>query len=99
MHGNYPPTTTPNLPATQRHPARDAGTARLDLKHLGLIVSAGTAVGLRFFSDFDLRAVEQRAIGAGLDATPGSLAALVVQTLVAQLHHDWFNLSPVAPFQ
>jgi hypothetical protein len=94
-----------------RHPARAliasplepepaGGLAVLDLKHVGLIVSAGTAVALRFFSDFSFATIQHQAALANLDqgrASVASLAALVLNTLSYELQRDWFNLSPQAP--
>jgi hypothetical protein len=74
----------------------------LDLKHVGLIGSAGAAVGLRFLSDFGFATISQNATVAGLDLTHASLAsfaALVLQTLIDELQRDWFNLSPQTPPQ
>jgi hypothetical protein len=76
--------------------------AALDLKHVGLIVSAGAAVALRFLSDFGLATIRQNATAAGFDLQRESLAsfgALVLNTLVDELQRDWFNLSPQAPPQ
>jgi hypothetical protein len=89
-------------------PARDVGAVRvntlgaftLDLKHAGLIVSAGAAIALRFFSDFSFASIQHQALLAGLDISHLSLAtlgALVVNSLGYQLQRDWFNLSPQAP--
>ncbi len=76
--------------------------AALDLKHVGLIVSAGAAVGLRFLSDFGFATIRQNATAAGFDLQRDSLAAfgaLVLHTVVDELQRDWFNLSPQAPPQ
>jgi hypothetical protein len=72
----------------------------LDLKHAGLIVSAGAGIALRFFSDFSFSTIQHQALLAGLDTSRLSLAtlgALVVNSLGYQLQRDWFNLSPQAP--
>ncbi|MDQ6675545.1 MAG: hypothetical protein M3069_33250 [Chloroflexota bacterium] len=77
-------------------------SAALDLKHVGLIVSAGAAVGLRLLSDFGLATIRQNATAAGFDLqreSLGSFGALVVSTLVDALQRDWFNLSPQTPPQ
>jgi len=84
--------------------APDGGSVRviLDLKHVGLILSAGTAVGLRFFSDVSFATIQQNVAAVGLDVahvTLASFGALVLQTELDQLHRDWFNLSPRAPAQ
>ena len=74
--------------------------AALDLKHIGLIVSAGAAVALRFLSDFGLATIQDNARSAGLDlahASTGTFGALVVQALVDAVQRDYFNLSPQAP--
>jgi hypothetical protein len=74
--------------------------ATLDLKHMGLIVSAGAAVALRFFSDFSFATIQHQAALANLSLSrfsPGDLAALSLNTLRYQLQRDWFNLSPQAP--
>ncbi len=76
--------------------------AAVDLKHAGLIVSAGAAVGLRFLSDFGFATIRQNATAAGLDLQRQSLpafGALVLNSLVDELQRDWFNLSPQAPPQ
>ena len=76
--------------------------AALDLKHVGLIASAGAAVALRFFSDFGLATIQQNAAVAGLDLQRTSLAsffALFLNSLVDELQRDWFNLSPQTPPQ
>lgn len=76
--------------------------AALDLKHVGLIISAGAAVGLRFLSDFGLATIRQNAGAAGFDLqreSLGSFGALVLTILVDELQRDWFNLSPQAPLQ
>ena len=39
---------------------------QLDLKLLGLVVSVGAAVGLRFFSDFSFATIEHQAALANL---------------------------------
>jgi hypothetical protein len=73
-----------------------------DLKHVGLIFSAGIAVALRFFSDFGFTTIQQNARDAGLDlsrASPAALAVLTKNSLVDELQRDWFNLSPQAPLQ
>jgi len=72
----------------------------LDLKLLGLVVSVGAAVGLRFFSDFSFATIEHQAALANLDSSRFSLAdlgALTLNTLSYQLQRDWFNLTPQAP--
>jgi hypothetical protein len=76
--------------------------AALDLKHVGLIVSAGAAVALRFFSDFGFATIQQNATTAGFDLQRVSLisfGALLLNSLVDELQRDWFNLSPQAPPQ
>jgi hypothetical protein len=76
--------------------------AGLDLKHVGLIVSAGAAVSLRFLSDFGFASIQQNAIAAGFDLQHVSLASfwpLFLNSLVDELQRDWFNLSPQAPPQ
>jgi hypothetical protein len=76
--------------------------AGLDLKHVGLIVSAGAAVALRFLSDFGFASIQQNASAAGFDLQRASLASfwtLVLNSLVDELQRDWFNLSPQAPPQ
>jgi hypothetical protein len=76
--------------------------APVDLKHVGLIVSAGAAVALRCFSDFGFATIQQNASVAGLDlgrVTFGSFVVLLLNTLVDELQRDWFNLSPQAPLQ
>ncbi|HEY1298697.1 MAG TPA: hypothetical protein VGJ60_36915 [Chloroflexota bacterium] len=73
---------------------------RLDLKLIGLIVSVGAAVGLRFFSDFSFATIEHQAALANLNLgrfSPADLAALSLNTLSYQLQRDWFNLTPQAP--
>jgi hypothetical protein len=73
---------------------------RLDLKLLGLIVSVGSAVGLRFFSDFSFATIEHQAALADLRVSGLSraeLGSLTVNTLSYQLQRDWFNLTPQAP--
>ena len=80
-----------------QHTGRTVG---LDLKHLGLIVSVGVAVALRFFSDFSFATIQHQATLANLSLTRFSLAdlaALSVNSLTYQLQRDWFNLSPQAP--
>ncbi|MCA1644690.1 MAG: hypothetical protein LC797_04180 [Chloroflexi bacterium] len=77
-------------------------TSAVDLKHIGLIVSAGAAVALRFFSDFSFATIQDQAARASLDLGRPTLAAygaLVLSTLGYELHRDWFNLSPQAPFE
>jgi uncharacterized membrane protein len=73
----------------------------LDLKHVGLIVSAGTAVALRFFSDFSFATIQHQAALDNLDQGQGvsaaSLGALALTSLSYELQRDWFNLSPQAP--
>lgn len=74
----------------------------LDLKLLGLVVSVGAAVGLRFFSDFSFATIEHQAALANLDFTRLSLVdlgALTLNTLSYQLQRDWFNLTPQAPWK
>jgi hypothetical protein len=74
----------------------------IDLKHVGLIVSAGAAVTLRCFSDFGFATIQQNAAVAGLDLTHvtfGSFSTLVLRAIVDELQRDWFNLSPQAPLQ
>jgi hypothetical protein len=74
----------------------------LDVKHVGLLISAGAAVALRCFSDFGFATIQQNARVAGLDLTHvtiGSFSALVSNAIVDELQRDWFNLSPQAPLQ
>jgi hypothetical protein len=74
----------------------------LDLKLLGLIVSVGAAVGLRFFSDFSFATIEHQAELANLSLSrlsPAELGALTLNTLSYQLQRDWFNLTPQAPVE
>jgi hypothetical protein len=74
----------------------------IDLKHVGLIVSAGAAVSLRFFSDFSFATIEHQAALAGIDVASrrfASFGALLLSTLSYELDRDWFNLSPQAPFE
>ena len=74
--------------------------APLDVKHIGLIVSAAAAVALRFLSDFSFATIEHQAALAGADLSHlsvASLAQLFVTTLRYELQRDWFNLSPQAP--
>jgi hypothetical protein len=76
------------------------GAWRLDLKLLGLIVSVGAAVGLRFFSDFSFATIEHQAALANLNMNSfslGGLGSLTLNTLGYQLQRDWFNLTPQAP--
>jgi hypothetical protein len=73
------------------------GLTSVDLKHLGLIVSAAAAVALRFWSDFSFATIEHQAASSGLDIARISLASLFVNTLSYELQRDWFNLSPQAP--
>jgi hypothetical protein len=71
-----------------------------DLTHAGLIVSAGAAAALRFFSDFSFATIRHQAALASLDLEPVSLAsfgALLLNSLGYELQRDWFNLSPQAP--
>ena len=72
----------------------------LDLKLLGLVVSVGAAIGLRFFSDFSFATIEHQAGLANLSFNQfslGDLGALTLNTLSYQLQRDWFNLTPQAP--
>ncbi len=74
-------------------------TSAVDLKHVGLIVSAGAAVSLRFFSDFSFATIRDQAARASLDLGRWAFTsydALVLTTLGYELHRDWFNLSPQA---
>jgi hypothetical protein len=74
--------------------------AALDLKHAGLIASAGTAAALRFFSDFSFATIRHQAALANLNVGRVSLAAfgaLLLTSLAYELQRDWFNLSPQAP--
>jgi hypothetical protein len=76
--------------------------AALDLRHVGLIVSAGAAVSLRFLSDFGFGTIQDNARSANLDLAHPSLTSfgrLVLQVLVDALQRDYFNLSPQAPLQ
>jgi hypothetical protein len=76
--------------------------AAVDLKHSGLIVSAGAAVALRCFSDFGFGTIQQNAAVSGLDLRSLSLSsfdALFLKTMVDELQRDWFNLAPQAPAQ
>src|SRR5215471_13417941 len=73
---------------------------QLDLKLLGLIVSVGAAVGLRFFSDFSFATIEHQAALTNVNVSGFSfadLAALSLNSLSYQLQRDWFNLTPQAP--
>jgi len=73
---------------------------QLDLKLLGLIVSVGAAVGLRFFSDFSFATIEHQAALTNVNVSRFSfldLAALSLNSLSYQLQRDWFNLTPQAP--
>lgn len=73
---------------------------QLDLKLLGLVVSVGAAVGLRFFSDFSFATIEHQAALANLSVEHFSLTdlgRLTLNTLSYQLQRDWFNLTPQAP--
>ena len=75
---------------------------RLDLKLLGLIVSVGAAVGLRFFSDFSFATIEHQAALANISLerfSPAELGSLILNTLSYQLQRDWFNLTPQAPME
>jgi len=72
----------------------------LDLKHAGLIASAGAAVALRFFSDFSFATILHQAALARLDVehlSSASFGALFFNSLAYELQRDWFNLSPQAP--
>jgi hypothetical protein len=72
----------------------------LDLKHLGLVLSAGAAVALRFFSDFSFSTIQHQAALANLSLERLSLPVLAVLIQISlnyQLGRDWFNLSPQAP--
>jgi hypothetical protein len=74
----------------------------IDLKHVGLIVSAGVATALRFLSDFSFGTIQEQASLAKLDLEHlafGSYSALVLSTVGHELRRDWFNLSPQAPLQ
>ena len=74
----------------------------LDLKHVGLIASAGAAMALRFLSDFGFATIQDNARSANLDLAQPSLASfgrLVLQVLVDALQRNYFNLSPQAPLQ
>ncbi|MBV9328362.1 MAG: hypothetical protein JO352_31990 [Chloroflexi bacterium] len=73
---------------------------RLDIKLLGLVVSVGAAVGLRFFSDFSFATIEHQAALASLSISRFSIAnlgSLTLNSLGYQLERDWFNLTPQAP--
>jgi hypothetical protein len=73
-----------------------------DLKLLGLVVSVGAAVGLRFFSDFSFATIEHQAALANLGVSQFSLVdlgSLMLNTLSYQLQRDWFNLTPQAPVE
>lgn len=81
---------------------RPAPERDLELKQVGLIVSAGAAVVLRCLSDFGLSTIQHDAAVANLDlsrANVGSFIALYRTTLLDALQRDWFHLSPQAPFQ
>jgi hypothetical protein len=74
----------------------------VDLKHVGLIVSAGAAVSLRFFSDFSFATIQYQLALARLDVGHpafDSYRSLVLITLGYELHRDWFNLSTQAPLE
>jgi hypothetical protein len=70
-----------------------------DLAHVGLIVSAGAAASLRFFSDFSFSTIQHQAALGHLDTGRASLASfggLLLNSLGYELQRDWFNLSPQA---
>jgi len=72
----------------------------LDVKHAGLIASAGAAASLRFFSDFSFATIRHQAALSNLDidrVSLASLGALLLNILSYELQRDWFNLSPQAP--
>jgi hypothetical protein len=74
----------------------------IDLKHVGLIASAGVAVALRFFSDFSFATIQHQAALASLDLGRlafASYSALLLTALGYELQRDWFNLSPQAPLE
>jgi hypothetical protein len=71
----------------------------IDLKHVGLIVSAGAAASLRFLSDFSYGTIQEQASLAKVDLghmAVGSYGALVLSTVGHELRRDWFTLSPQA---
>lgn len=71
-----------------------------DLKLMGLVVSVGAAVGLRFFSDFSFATIEHQAALNNLSLerfSVADLAMLALNSLSYQLQRDWFNLTPQAP--
>jgi hypothetical protein len=81
--------------------AERVGSA-VDLKHVGLIVSSGAAVSLRFFSDFSFGTIQEQAALAGVDAgrpAVASYGALLLSTLGYELRRDWLTLSPQAPLE
>jgi hypothetical protein len=102
MPTSSPPEDThvrPAAPTPERKPAR---FNVVDVKHLGLIVSVGAAVALRFFSDFSFSTIEHQAALAHAPVDEASLASFARLSLVSlsyQLERDWFNLSPQAPFE
>ncbi len=71
--------------------------SRVDLKHLGLVLSVAVAVAFRFFSDFSFATIEHQAALANISLSTQNLAALILNTLSYQLQRDWFNLTPQAP--
>ena len=71
--------------------------SRLDLKHLGLVLSVAAAVAFRFFSDFSFATIEHQAALANISVSAQDLGKLILNTLSYQLQRDWFNLTPQAP--
>ena len=71
--------------------------SRIDLKHLGLVLSVAAAVAFRFFSDFSFATVEHQAALANIDVSRQNLGQVLLNTLSYQLQRDWFNLTPQAP--
>ncbi len=71
--------------------------SRVDLKHLGLVLSVAAAVAFRFFSDFSFATIEHQAALANISVSSQNLAQLILNTLSYQLQRDWFNLTPQAP--
>jgi len=102
MPTSSPPDDThvrPAASAPEREPTR---FNVLDAKQLGLVVSVGAAVALRFFSDFSFSTIEHQAALAHAATDEASLpnfARLSLVSLSYQLERDWFNLSPQAPFE
>jgi hypothetical protein len=71
--------------------------SRVDLKHLGLVLSVAAAMAFRFFSDFSFATIEHQAALANISVSSQNLGQLILNTLSYQLQRDWFNLTPQAP--